>query len=417
MERGLTTGRAFPPPTPVSPPASPTPASSSSMPASPTTYRPLPPLLRPKRLANLYLQLAKNRLTLLIVLTSTTGLALSPLPTTLPMLLSLSVGTYLSSAAANAINQLFESPLDAQALRTRNRPLVTRAISPVHAALFALTCATLGTLLLWWGCNPTTAALGVANLVLYAFVYTPMKRLSVANTWVGAIVGAIPPVMGWTATGAGLFPTEAQKEWLGLPSWFPTSPPLVAPATTTTGGGGGGDGESDEYYPAQEGFKPVRKRSYITPEPAAELDDPLPSIALPNASLPAIPFLSHLKAQLPSPEINVLAPLTLALFLFSWQFPHFNPLSHLLRASYASSSYKMLAVLNPQRNATVGLRHAVYLVGICSVIAPLSGAVGWGFALTSLVPNGIVRSPPSLVRLLPPRLTCGLTPRCIGSTD
>ena len=52
---------------------------------------------------------------------------------------------------------------------------------------------------LYYGVNPLTAGLGLLNLVLYAFVYTPSKRLSIANTWIGAVVGAIPPVMGWTA--------------------------------------------------------------------------------------------------------------------------------------------------------------------------------------------------------------------------
>jgi protoheme IX farnesyltransferase len=65
--------------------------------------------------------------------------------------------------------------------------------------VFAAVCGTLGTGALFYGVNPTTAFLGAANIVLYAGVYTPMKRMSVINTWVGAIVGGIPPLMGWTA--------------------------------------------------------------------------------------------------------------------------------------------------------------------------------------------------------------------------
>src|SRR5690606_22483570 len=57
-----------------------------------------------------------------------------------------------------------------------------------------------------WGVNPTVAALGVANIVLYAGVYTPLKRRSVINTWVGAIVGAIPPLMGWAAAAGSCTP-------------------------------------------------------------------------------------------------------------------------------------------------------------------------------------------------------------------
>ena len=82
--------------------------------------------------------------------------------------------------------------------------------SPLHAATFAVISGSLGLTILTVGVNPLTAALGAFNLGLYSFVYTPMKRYSIANTWVGSIVGAIPPVMGWTAcTGsidAGLCP-------------------------------------------------------------------------------------------------------------------------------------------------------------------------------------------------------------------
>jgi heme O synthase-like polyprenyltransferase len=58
--------------------------------------------------------------------------------------------------------------------------------------------------LLTWGVNPLTGALGVFNIFLYTCCYTPLKRISIANTWVGAVVGAIPPVMGWTAATGSL---------------------------------------------------------------------------------------------------------------------------------------------------------------------------------------------------------------------
>ena len=81
--------------------------------------------------------------------------------------------------------------------------------SPLHAVSFAVISGSLGLTILTVGVNPLTAALGAFNLGLYSFVYTPMKRYSIANTWVGSVVGAIPPVMGWTAcTGsidAGIF--------------------------------------------------------------------------------------------------------------------------------------------------------------------------------------------------------------------
>jgi len=338
------------------------------------------------------------------VLSSTTGLALSPIPTDISVLLSLAIGTFLTSGSANAINQLFESPLDAQAVRTRNRPLVTRAISPPHAAVFALVCALLGGSLLWWGCNPTTAILGLGNLVLYAFVYTPMKRLSVANTWVGAVVGAVPPVMGWTATGASVWPTEEQRVWLHLPEWFPTAEAYVTEKKRIQMEEEEEEADDVVHF---EGWQPLRRGEYLKAlqqkqqnslnASSSDLDDgvPFPSIALTPYALPSfininslLPSFSSLFTN--STPINALAPLTLFMVLFSWQFPHFNALSHLIRSAYTSSSYHMLCVVSPRRTALVSLRHSLLLIPICSIMAPLSGAVTWAFAFTSLVPNGLM---------------------------
>lgn len=94
---------------------------------------------------------------------------------------------------------LFEPAHDAKMSRTRNRPLVRKLISPTGALVFAIACGTAGVAALYYGVNPTTAFLGAVNIGLYAGVYTPLKRISVANTWVGAVVGGIPPLMGWTA--------------------------------------------------------------------------------------------------------------------------------------------------------------------------------------------------------------------------
>jgi len=96
---------------------------------------------------------------------------------------------------------LFEPAHDAKMSRTRNRPLVRGLIKPRGAIIFAIGTAIVGTGILWYGVNPTTAALGASNIAIYAFAYTPLKRISVINTWVGAVVGAIPPLMGWCAAG------------------------------------------------------------------------------------------------------------------------------------------------------------------------------------------------------------------------
>ena len=176
-----------------------------------TTHASTLPAHSLRRLLTTYLSLSKPRLTFLIVLTTTSAYTLYPVPSLLSSaatatpslstltLLFLTTGTFLTSASANALNMLLEPTHDARMSRTRNRPLVRGLISKSGALLFALATAALGTSALWWGVNPTTAVLAAGNIALYAFVYTPLKRVSVVNTWVGAVVGAIPPLMGWTA--------------------------------------------------------------------------------------------------------------------------------------------------------------------------------------------------------------------------
>lgn len=177
-----------------------------------------------------YLSLSKPRLSFLILLSTTSAYSLYPIPellsstassvgssfsTSTLTLLFLTSGTFLSCACANTLNMLFEPKYDALMTRTRNRPLVRKLVSPRAAALFALLCGTSGLLLLGFGTNPTVAGLSALNIFLYAGVYTPMKRISAANTWVGAIVGGIPPLMGWCAA-AGEAATSEHHSWQDL---------------------------------------------------------------------------------------------------------------------------------------------------------------------------------------------------------
>lgn len=165
-------------------------------PARPPLARYSPP---PRHALGPYLQLSKSKLSVLVVLSAMSGVALSPVPATLSVLFATALGTALCSAAANTLNQLQEVPFDAQMARTRSRPLVRRAISPLHATTFAALTGFAGPALLWTAVNPTTAILGASNIALYAGAYTWMKRKSSFNTWVGSVVGALPPLMGWTA--------------------------------------------------------------------------------------------------------------------------------------------------------------------------------------------------------------------------
>merc|ERR1712241_431218 len=151
--------------------------------------------------------LSKSNLTLLVSLTSAAGYGLACTSMTAatfsPSILVLStVGVALTSASANTINQILEVPFDSQMVRTRNRVLVRGLMTPWHAMGFAVASGIGGTAILWYFVNPLSSMLSLFTLVLYTSVYTPMKRLSIYNTWVGSIVGAIPPIIGWvSATG------------------------------------------------------------------------------------------------------------------------------------------------------------------------------------------------------------------------
>ncbi|XP_011860829.1 PREDICTED: protoheme IX farnesyltransferase, mitochondrial [Vollenhovia emeryi] len=158
-----------------------------------------------------YLRLSKIRLTYLVVATTMAGYALAPLPFDLHTFVMCSLGTGLVSATANTVNQFFEVPFDAQMSRTKNRVLVRGHLTPVHAIAFAAVTGIVGLSVLYHEVNGITAALGAGNLVLYTLIYTPMKRISIVNTWIGSVVGAIPPLMGWAGCAGSILTPAA---WL-----------------------------------------------------------------------------------------------------------------------------------------------------------------------------------------------------------
>ncbi|XP_044504815.1 protoheme IX farnesyltransferase, mitochondrial [Mangifera indica] len=147
-----------------------------------------------------YSELAKARLSLLVVATSGTGFVLgSGSAIDIAGLCWTCTGTMMVSASANSLNQVFEIKNDALMKRTMRRPLPSGRISVPHAVAWASFVGVGGTALLACKANMLTAGLAASNLFLYAFVYTPLKQIHPINTWVGAVVGAIPPLLGWTA--------------------------------------------------------------------------------------------------------------------------------------------------------------------------------------------------------------------------
>eukprot|EP00584_Thalassiosira_punctigera_P009317 CAMPEP_0172535544 /NCGR_PEP_ID=MMETSP1067-20121228/7504_1 /TAXON_ID=265564 ORGANISM="Thalassiosira punctigera, Strain Tpunct2005C2" /NCGR_SAMPLE_ID=MMETSP1067 /ASSEMBLY_ACC=CAM_ASM_000444 /LENGTH=492 /DNA_ID=CAMNT_0013320481 /DNA_START=99 /DNA_END=1577 /DNA_ORIENTATION=+ len=158
-------------------------------------------------------ELSKARLSALVVSTTAFGfLSAGPAAlayTSIPTFAAASVGTALCASSAATFNQVLEVERDRRMRRTANRPLVTGAVSKEAAAALGCLTGTSGGLLLGLGTDPVTTMLGVGNIGLYAGLYTYLKPRSEVNTWVGAVVGAVPPVMGWTAAGGSPFDAEA----------------------------------------------------------------------------------------------------------------------------------------------------------------------------------------------------------------
>ncbi|GAB4844223.1 Protoheme IX farnesyltransferase, mitochondrial [Ancistrocladus abbreviatus] len=147
-----------------------------------------------------YWELSKARLSMLVVATSGTGYILgSGHAIDFSGLYWTCAGTMMVAAAANSLNQVFEVNNDAKMKRTERRPLPSGRISVRHAVTWASSVGVAGTALLACKANMLAAGLAASNLVLYAFVYTPLKQIHPVNTWVGAVVGAVPPLLGWAA--------------------------------------------------------------------------------------------------------------------------------------------------------------------------------------------------------------------------
>lgn len=171
---------------------------------------PRPPK-RPQTLSrklDTYMELSKPRLSVLVVLSAMSSYALAPSGTSSVVdLIFLSMGTALCSASANAINMGREPEFDRQMTRTQSRPVASGRLSVKQAFCFAGLTGVSGVITLAYGTNDVVASLGLLNIILYGWTYTSLKRKHIVNTWVGAVVGAIPPLMGW-ATCASLWRPE-----------------------------------------------------------------------------------------------------------------------------------------------------------------------------------------------------------------
>jgi len=147
-----------------------------------------------------YVDLTKPRLNLLVVVTSAGGFYLASNGTRpLLTMVAASIGTALVACGAAVLNQVLERDTDALMERTRMRPLPSSRVAPGDAMIFGIVLAGAGLALLYSAANLLAVLLALATILIYLLIYTPMKRRSPLATFVGAVPGALPALIGWTA--------------------------------------------------------------------------------------------------------------------------------------------------------------------------------------------------------------------------
>lgn len=150
------------------------------------------------RLSDFY-ELTKPRLSFLSVLTAVVGYLAADPSKNAQVLISMLLGTSLAAGGAAVLNQWLEREADARMVRTRERPIAAGKVSPADALCFGMLLSLSGCALLYFGANALAALLTGGTVVSYVLLYTPLKRLTAWNTIIGAIPGALPPLIGWAA--------------------------------------------------------------------------------------------------------------------------------------------------------------------------------------------------------------------------
>ncbi|HEY5914781.1 MAG TPA: heme o synthase [Verrucomicrobiae bacterium] len=152
-----------------------------------------------------YADLFKARLTSLVLLTTVVGFyAGSRVAVDYLLMLHTLLGTALVASGASALNQLWERKHDAKMRRTADRPLPSGTLQPQAVLKIGCGAGVVGLLYLGLTVNAVAAGVAGCSLLLYVFVYTPLKRVTWLNTLVGAVPGGLPPLIGWAAARGGL---------------------------------------------------------------------------------------------------------------------------------------------------------------------------------------------------------------------
>jgi heme o synthase len=169
-----------------------------------------------------FLELTKPRITVLILICTAVGYVFGSAHSfRLSLLVHVLLGTALMASGTSALNQWVEADTDARMRRTRNRPIASGRMTRIHGFAFGALLSAAGFTELWYGANALAAALGLFTLATYILLYTPLKRRSAACTTVGALPGAMPPLIGYAAA-SGVLDAKALALFLILFVWqFP----------------------------------------------------------------------------------------------------------------------------------------------------------------------------------------------------
>jgi heme o synthase len=179
----------------------------SPLPVCPDVAKPSPDSLTSSILCRVsdYVEIAKPRISFMVLVTVSCGFVLGMETASVSgTLFHACLGIAVVAIGSSAVNQWIERVTDGRMRRTMNRPLPSGRLAPFEVLMFGLVAACVGTMYLALTVNLATSIMSAVTFVLYAGVYTPLKRVTSLCTAVGAIPGALPPVLGWLASGASL---------------------------------------------------------------------------------------------------------------------------------------------------------------------------------------------------------------------
>jgi protoheme IX farnesyltransferase len=162
------------------------------------------PVVKSRQKLKAFFQLLKFRLSFTIAFSCAIGFILGQSEAGWFPVFIVMLGAMLVTGSANIVNQIIEKDLDKVMKRTAKRPLPTGTLTVQEAGIYGFILGVSGILLLSWYFNPLCGALSLLSLVLYGFIYTPLKRISPICVFVGAIPGALPPLLGWVAATGSL---------------------------------------------------------------------------------------------------------------------------------------------------------------------------------------------------------------------